>query len=88
MSFTEICDKFEAVVHHLRQGSQTVSVINNFFKNLKKTSESYSANLSRVVQSLSMEMSRETNMDTLSTAIHSLQSHIKGLAEQHHNFSQ
>jgi hypothetical protein len=88
MSFTEICEKFEAVLQHLRQGSQTVSVINNFFKNLKKASEAYSVNLAKVVQSLSIEMAKETNMDTLSTAIHSLQSHIKGLGEQHHNFSQ
>ena len=72
MSFSEICDKFEPVVVHLKKGEKSISTLCNLFKSYKKSLELGNSHFQKGVDAFKIEFPREHNLDTLSTAMNSL----------------
>lgn len=72
MSFSEICDKFEPVVFQLRKGEKSVSALCNLFKSYRKAIEICNTQFQKAVDIFRLELPKESNLDTLSTALNSM----------------
>ena len=77
MSYSEICDKFQPVTSHLRQGEKWISSVCNLFKSYKKSLELGNAQFQKALETFKLELPKEQNVDTLSTAMNSLIDYCK-----------
>ena len=87
MSFSEICDKFEPVVLHLRKGEKTISSLCSLFKSYKKSIELSNQHFSKAVELFKAEIPKENNLDTLSTALNSLIDYCNKIISHQTNYS-
>ena len=87
MSFSEICDKFEAVVLHGRRGERTISSLCTLFKSYKKSIEAGTAQFQKAVDVFKSELPKESNLDTLSTSLNSLTESCVKIIQHQSTFS-
>ena len=88
MSYTEICDKFEGVIRHLRKGGYIMTNICTFFKHLKKTQDQSISNTQKIGENFIEDLQSGMTLDTLSSALSSLSANQKQLLSIGQNFSQ
>lgn len=87
MSYTDISDKFEVLVSHLKKGSAQVYTLCNFFKQYKKTFDVFSNSLTKLDDTFSIDTPNEGSLDTLSTALISVNSHLRKLSQNNISIS-
>lgn len=77
MSYTEISDQFETISSHLKKGGQVTAALGTFFKSYKKLIDTFNQQLAKLCDTLILDFPKEGNVDTLSTALHSLVAFIR-----------
>ena len=87
MSFSEICDKFEPVIIQLRKGEKSIGALCNLFKSYRKTIESGNHQFQKAVEAFKVELPRENNLDTLSTALNSLIDYCSKIIQHQNNYA-
>ena len=72
MSFSEICDKFDPVVHHMKRGEKVIGSVINLFKSYRRSIEIANNQFEKAIEVFKAEVPREGGLDTMSTALNSL----------------
>ena len=87
MSFIEMCDKFEPVIIQLRKGEKSIGALCNLFKSYRKSIESGNTQFQKAVETFKLELPRESNLDTLSTAFNSLIEYCMKIIHHQSNYA-
>ena len=87
MSFSEICDKFDPVVYHMKRGEKVIGSVINIFKSYRRCIEIANNQFDKAIEVFKTEVPREGGLDTMSTALNSLIEYCQKQVKSQHEFS-
>ena len=87
MSFSEICDKFDPVVHHMKRGEKVIGSVINLFKSFRRSIEIANNQFEKAIEVFKVEVPREGGLDTMSTALNSLIEYCQKQVKVQYEFS-
>ena len=81
MSFTEICDRFSAVMEQMSHSTLTVRSLANYFKALRRANEAYVQSVEKAFTQLQNDLPRGAGEETLTATLKSFLAGQKKIGE-------
>ena len=87
MSFSELCDKLDPVISHMKRGEKLMFAISNLLKTYRRTIDTANSQFEKAIENFKFEVPKEGGMDTMSTVVVSLVEYFEKIIKGQSDFS-